>query len=136
MEHRLHAFHILTSPALMAEHGLACPVFEVGFLNLGSEAARQAGGIEEELKFYPRVADSICLVLEVAAQGEDLRLNLTYKKSRFTEGTIRTMSEYLSSILRKAEMDPDASIKHISTGGEQRAANLAVEAHVSEAFNF
>jgi anaerobic magnesium-protoporphyrin IX monomethyl ester cyclase len=136
MEHQLYAFHILTSPALMAENGCVAPSFEVGFLDLGSEAARHAAGIEEGLKFYPEVADSICLVLEVAAQGENLKLNLAYKKSRFTEETIRTMGEYLSSILRKAETDPDASIKHISSGGEQREPNLAVEAHVSEVFNF
>lgn len=136
LSHRAQAFYILTSATLMTEHGCRCPVFDAGFLNLGSKTAGQRRGIEEELRRHPKVADALGLVIEMAVEGESVKLSLVHRRDRLGEETVQGLGEYLSSILSKAATNPDASIQEISSSGRQKEAHLAVEAHVSEVFNF
>lgn len=134
LAHRLYAFSILTNPWRMAEHGAACPAFEVAYQY--REAAGVEAGLEDALRLYPAVSRAISLVLSMTDTSAGIDLRFSYKKSWFSPQTVEEFGAYLATILEEVDKNPDVQLGEIVLDSAAKVVNAAVEIDASEEFNF
>ncbi len=135
MPHRLYAFYILGNPVLMQARGGTSPVFDVGYLYREAAEEKDNPASCAGWKSHFEDADKLALVLEASA-GEEMQLRLIYRKDWLRREVVEQLGSFLNSIMHQAAQHPDAPLKEISIERARKKATPAVEAHISEVFNF
>ena len=135
-EHQIYGLHILTNPRRLQEKHAAAPAFEIGFLYRESEDATTGVGLEEALKLYQPLSQSMGLLMKVNNKPEAIEFDISYKKGWLNQETVEKLGPYLLSILDEVGRNPDVPIDEIVVGSKRSSDNSTVDALVTEAFNF
>lgn len=130
--HALHAFAILANPWRMGVQGAQSPIFETAYVfrNAVSDPA------EDRLGRHPKLAQSVELLLEVTAVGEDLSARLSNAPDSFSGETMERLAEYYSAILREVAENPTLGLGEVQLDSRTAGLGAAIDADASEAFHF
>jgi anaerobic magnesium-protoporphyrin IX monomethyl ester cyclase len=131
-DHQIYAFHILNNPYRMAQRGLSCPVFDVGYV---FSDGRKGPDIDEIFGCYPEVQRTMALALKVSVV-DDLVFEFSYSEGSFNRETIQKLSLYFASILMVISRDADVAVSEIQMEEARSVFSSALEADAGEALNF
>jgi non-ribosomal peptide synthetase component F len=137
-EHREFAFHILTNPIRMNQHGSRPPAFDVGYIyrESGAEPTAAAVGFEEMLDIYAPLRREMGLILRVERDGEEIRTNFSYRPDRFREETVDALNSYLTLILEEITEHTGILLRDIGKQSDDGESSPVMESYAEEAFNF
>jgi hypothetical protein len=122
MKHQRYGFPIITNQWRLQDHGLTCPVLDVGYRYGRSEA----------LNLFPDVGKGIKLILNTTAD----KLSWTYQKNWFQPEIIARLGSYLSKILTDVTSKPDVSLGSIVIDSGTQNHQTTSSDDVLEAFSF
>lgn len=121
-EHQRYGFPIVTNQWRMREHGLSCPVLDVGY-RYGASA--NGTGFDQGIK----------LILNTTPDPSNPKLSWTYQKNWFQPEIIARLGAYLSQILADVTSKPDVSLGNIVIDSGTRNQTTSSD-DVLEAFSF
>jgi hypothetical protein len=130
LEHRLHAFAIVTNPWRMALLGGERPVLDAGFAQ-----GRVEAGLTAALASFPEVERGLRVSLSVSGDGTPA-LSLVSRQGDLPEGTVEQLGRYLVAILEAASRSPEIRVGDLPLGGPRALPNRVAETDASEAFTF
>ncbi|HEX7331314.1 MAG TPA: PhpK family radical SAM P-methyltransferase [Pyrinomonadaceae bacterium] len=126
MEHQRYGFPIVTNQWRLREHGLSCPVLDVGYRY----------GFDQGLDLFPEVSKGIKLILNTTPDTSNPKLSWTYQKNWFQPEIIARLGSYLSQILADVTRKPDVSLGSIVIDAAARNHQTPASDDVLEAFSF
>jgi anaerobic magnesium-protoporphyrin IX monomethyl ester cyclase len=135
-QHALYAFNILTNPVRMAERGLECPVFDVGFAYSESSEVGETRTIMDALSYHGLVREGLGLALKASRDINGIKLSLDYSTAWFAQETVEKLSSYLQAILGEVSENPDIWLGKIALDSKASERHLVAQADESEVFNF
>ena len=134
--HKSYAFHLLTNPVRLAQHGCVPQTFDIGFVFHQREGEPVAISLRDAIAPYSRAAASLSLILNVFSRGEGVEVEFSFAASLFDQEDMERTSITFNAILETINQDSHTLAGELAFTNVGASAGQIVETDANEVFNF
>ena len=131
-----YAFHLLTNPVRLAQHGCVPPTFDIGFVFDERDAGPVTISLKDAIAPYSQAAASLGLILNVFSRGAGVDVEFSFAAGLFDQADMERTLITFNAILETPGPDSQTSAGELAFTSVGSSAGQIIETDANEVFNF